>query len=263
MTPPGQTSQLCRVAGCQPTRVVTVPGCGAAPPRVAIELDPALGSLSYVTTYSVDGSPRGDLDIGAVEVRLLGGGCVSDATGALCQSTAVSAPNMGVNYALIACPNRAPGLARWSGFGGAGFVDDASGEARLVGSELDVDGVALVEWVVAPDGGTGYVLVERRRQSIAAPAASVVTGRFDGDATLDLAWLLEGVTGRARLQVALDTGDLPGGVRLMGISPEYQSDAARDAAQILGADLDDDGTDDVIGYRQSEVVVYPMGVTVP
>jgi hypothetical protein len=270
-TPDQSSPAFCRgISGCKPIRVITVPGCGSDPPRVAVELDNTGPMIpSFIAVHEIDGTWIGDIatatsaEIATVSnPTLLGGGCVQVIGDTPRQAIVAANGSQSVNVAAVTCPTGWC-AARWNSLGGIGFVaDPMTGEPHLIGSELDVTGIALVEWVVFADGDR-YQLVERRRQSVAAPPPAVLSGMFDDDANPDLVWLLNipapEMRVGIRLQIALDTGDLEGGARLMGFSPIKLNDLV---SSVVAADLDDDGIDDVITYNQIDAIAYPMGVTV-
>jgi hypothetical protein len=153
-------------------------------------------------------------------------------------------------------------------------------EPQLVGGVFDATGTQLAHWVVKPDepagGGSAAAgakdrLVERSRQSTAAPPRQLVSGKFDADSDPDLFWTF---TGRASIglqiayarTVAVDNNQPLSAETLV----DFDATALKnpDPVQVLTGDFNGDGYDEIVlvyqgtasGQTATLFDVVPTGV---
>jgi hypothetical protein len=134
---------------------------------------------------------------------------------------------------------------------GTGFTFSGQ-EARVLTTELDPTGFVVVESVLSKPGLV-YRLFERRRSPAVAPPRHYVSGTFDYDDATDLAWdVLDDLDNQKRaIQVLLAAR--PGRPPLSGAV------SIADATDLLAADLDGDGIQEVIGVSNNSFTVQRVG----
>ena len=268
-TPDGGTVTVCTGSGClvEVTRIVATPACGGTPGLAVIAAD--IGANDRFIVTSLAGEPTGAfVDEPALNaVTLVAGGCVTDSTSDGAShpafATRLGAALLNVNQVRVLCPDTVLCKAQWVGAGAVGFSDGA--RPRLLSSEIDLSGNVIVESEIAIAQGQLF-LVERGRTPTVGAAQSLASGDLDADGHVDLVWTMAfdaplPTQFSNRIQIALDTTDrdLPFPGRLTGLSPERRSDAR---AQVLVADLDHDGHDDVLAFSDVDATLYRAGVSV-
>lgn len=236
--------------------VLGFPGCSssgaAAPGLFAYYREGALPKLTG--TALSDGrkvafvAPTEPISLGAI-------GCVTDLAinGATQIAASVNTNTTSLLYLFAA--DRPINRPRERRLAGTGFAPSGSDqrEARVLTTEIDATGFVVVESVLARPG-VSYRLVERRRSAAVTPPVHYVSGLFDADGEVDLAWDVRDELGTPLGSVQVLLGARPGRPALSG---RVQLDAATD---LLAADLDGDGLAELIGYSNTTVSVQRMGL---
>lgn len=234
--------------------VLGFPGCGngaASPGLFAYYREGALPKLTG--TVLSDGRKVSFLP--PVEPATLGAiGCVTDlaTNGATQVAASVSTATSSQLYLFVT--DRPIERRRERRLAGTGFAPSSTDarEARVLTTEIDATGFVVVESVLARPG-LAYRLVERRRSAAVSPPLHYVSGSFDADGEVDLAWDVRDELGTALGGVQVLLGARPGRPSLSGRIP---LDATSD---LLAADLDGDGLAELIGYSGTTVSVQRMG----
>ncbi len=134
---------------------------------------------------------------------------------------------------------------------GIGFITTAAGEHQMIGTSFDVLGAELTSWVLRPADGS-FHLIERQHITAAAPPTQIVVGNFDSDADADLVW---GLAGARNSTFQVSYAKTVGAQRLSALATVLV-----DASDLIAADLDGDGIDEMIGVGPNGVAVIPIGV---
>lgn len=256
----GQICQAACPAAIEITDVLAFTGCKSDEPSlVALYRDGPTYRL--VATLLSSGSKPVAADLLDLAPTLGALGCVTDlgstagpqAVVTLNSTNSVSGAEQ--NTVLVLANGSQISRVREPALLGSGFAS-AGKEARLLTTEIDPTGFSVVESVLNRVRNA-YRLFERRRSPALAPPQHYVSGRFDLDGESDLAWDLPednanldgGRLRRVQLLLAARPGRPPLSGRLvLGAN-----------ADLLAADLDSDGIDDLIGYDSESVAIQRLG----
>ncbi|HTM23462.1 MAG TPA: hypothetical protein VL172_23225 [Kofleriaceae bacterium] len=236
------------------TRIVPAGNCTGQP------LDTILVSFSDDTLELFDAGRNvvsdatfTDLPSGA---RIAGSGCVS-ATGDadLHRTIAYSSGTAKLEIRTDLDGGRSGQLAALAQ--GVGFAPPLGGEAHLLASEVEVDGVRLSRWRLVPLGGDQLELEKVTDDGSVAPPLSTRGGDIDGDGQVDVVALLNfGDRDAATLFRVRVTLAVPHqGGRLSGLS---QSEALS-KPRLLLHDFDGDAIDDVLIAAPDQATILKMG----
>ncbi|MEZ4362136.1 MAG: hypothetical protein R3B48_18250 [Kofleriaceae bacterium] len=243
------SGSLCQ-GGCSSALadVLSFTGCtGQAAGLFALFVDGATPRLTatVITTNTKLGFPRaGALAMGAA-------GCVTDLE--VTRGPQVAVTLSGTNGSSIyfltgAAPIERTGERRLLG---TGFVTKGR-EARLLTTEIDPTGFVVVESVLSKPGDA-YRLFERQRSPAVSPPRHYVSGVFDLDGDVDLAWdVVDSLDSQVRyVQVLL--AERAGRPTLSGRLPMTET------ADLIAADLDGDEVAEIIGYSNNAISIQRLG----
>jgi len=247
------TSHVSPAGGRTAVRIVAAGGCDSEDvDRVLV----AFADDSFAV-YDADRNPVvSPFDDEPPGNRIAGSGCVSATTGDL-HRTVVFSTGMAQQTVVadMDVPRHGNLIALGLGVGFAPVVGD--GEAALLAGAIDVSGVSIGRWRLAPLAGANLELEEITADDAAAPPASAWGGDLDGDGELDVAALLtlgeRDGTSQFRVMVSLSVDHLGG--RLVGLSAT--SEAVR--PRLLLRDFDGDGIDDVLIVSPGTASVLRLG----
>ncbi|MEO8551140.1 MAG: hypothetical protein ABI678_14245, partial [Kofleriaceae bacterium] len=126
-------------------------------------------------------------------------------------------------------------------------------EPRAVFTSIDASGVVLVQVVFSANGNS----IERSRMAAASLPDRMVAAQVDTDTGTDLFWdIANRLTGTSfEIGYARKVGD----VNLEALSRPIDIDVG----DLIAADLDGDGLDDIVIVTTSGVSIVPMGADLP
>jgi len=189
--------------------------------------------------------------------RLVGSGCVSTTSGALRRTVVYAGDQVLPTVVADASGIRS---TEWVTFGGsAGFSRALTGNsAPLLGVEVDTDGVSIARYELLTVGADELELQKIDEDDVITVPQTPIGADLDGDGALDVAALLDfGIDDQSqtafRAMIALGV-DVEG-TRLAGVSGQQEARAV----QLLVADMDGDGDDDVILVSENQIAIIPMG----
>lgn len=249
------SGSLCTGVGCAGTisDVLAFPACGASPAGLFAAVDTGAGAnVELIATFLPGGEKRTFTAPPLGAITLGSAGCVTDLenSGQPQAAVTLTAGNVAVAvarsllYLLSSGPAPALERSRERRQIGSGFTT-AGKEARLLTTEFDPTGVIVVESVLNKPL-TAYRLFERRRSPAVAPPRHYVSGNFDLDDEADIAWdVIDDLGDTQNRAIQMLLAARPGRPTLIGRMP------LGDTADLLTADLDGDGTSELIGTTGS------------
>jgi hypothetical protein len=139
-------------------------------------------------------------------------------------------------------------------------------EPRITGMFIDASGVVMSSWVLLPNPGGDFLLVERGRVPAASIPNLVASGHFDGDGKTDMFWDMP-ITLQQRSTLQVTYGRTIDAQRLSALSGSEPILVD----ELLAADVTGDGMDDVVLLGQQRrdqvlargLIVIPMNVPIP
>jgi hypothetical protein len=245
--------QLSPLPGRAATALVSVGPCEQVARADDLLVQLADGSFAAL---GADGSVVDSVFLGAAAGRLVTSGCVAG-TGAEVFRVVVFA-EAGANQRVVAAMDklREGTLATFpAGIGFAPTIGEES--ARLLGTELSLDGTAVARYRLRALGGAGLDLEKVTQDESPTVAQATLGGDVDGDDLVDVVALLElGTLEEERqLRLLVVLGATHRGQRLIGLS---KGESGRDARPFL-ADFDGDGISDLLVGTATSATIYRMG----
>jgi hypothetical protein len=248
-------SRAAPAPGRPATRIVPAGECDGSDSEVVL--------VSYtddsLALYDVDGEPV-DAPLIGQEVptgaRIAGSGCVSATSDTgLHRTVAFTSDGPQLDIVTDLDGGRHGKLSALAQ--GIGFAPALGGEAHLLASEVDIDGVRMGRWRLAPLGPSALELEQVTDDGSTAPPASTAGGDVDLDGQPDVAAVIafgerDDIT-LFRIRITLATDHF--GDRLSGLSSAVPIARPR----LFLHDLDSDGVDDIILASPDRVLIYDMG----